>query len=157
LASKIGKSPSHIDKRIRLLDFPVGVLDSISNSFISPSTAEELLSVKNKKTQSELANLAQTNSLSSRDIREVVRKIKRSKVYDYDYIKVIHEPKIKDIDQKTQRSFDKSVIALRNAMSKLSNIIEEVQENWIIYEILMQHKNMLHHQIDVLIKEKMKL
>jgi len=32
-----------------------------------------------------------------------------------------------------------------------------MEDNWIIYEILMQHKMMLHSQIDVLIKEKKKL
>jgi hypothetical protein len=34
-------------------------------------------------------------------------------------------------------------------------IVEEMNDNWMIYEILMQHKNMLHHQIDL--KEEMKL
>ena len=42
-------------------------------------------------------------------------------------------------------------------MNKLSDIIEEVQENWILYEILMHHRNMIHNQIDVLIKEKKKI
>jgi ParB family transcriptional regulator, chromosome partitioning protein len=46
---------------------------------------------------------------------------------------------------------------MRIAMNKISSLIDESQENWIIYEILMQHKNMLHNQIDLLIKEKMKL
>lgn len=42
-------------------------------------------------------------------------------------------------------------------MTQLSSIVEEMKDNWMIYEILMQHKNMLHHQIDLLIKEEMKL
>jgi ParB family chromosome partitioning protein len=157
LASRIGKSPSYIDKRIRLLDLPANVIDSVSNSFINPSIAEELLSVKDKKIQSQFASLAQVNRISSREIRELIKSIKRHEVYDYNDNKILHEVQIKDIDKKTQRSFDKSIILLRIAMSKLNTIIEEVQENWIIYEILMQHKNMLHHQIDLLIKEKMKL
>jgi ParB family chromosome partitioning protein len=65
--------------------------------------------------------------------------------------------RIKEIDERTQRSFDKSIIALRTAMNKLNTIIEQAQENWIIYEILLQHKNMLHKQIDILIREKIKL
>jgi ParB family chromosome partitioning protein len=32
-------------------------------------------------------------------------------------------------------------------------IIESMEDNWVVYEILMQHKNMLHSQIDLLIKE----
>jgi ParB family chromosome partitioning protein len=42
-------------------------------------------------------------------------------------------------------------------MSKIASVIENVEDNWIVYEILMQHKNMLNSQIDLLIKEKNKL
>jgi ParB family transcriptional regulator, chromosome partitioning protein len=157
LASRIGKSISYIDKRVRLLGLPSEVVDAISKSSVLPSTAEELLSIRNKNKQSELANLAHANGLSSRDVRELIKNVKRNTVYDYDGNKGAFEVKIRNLDEKTQRSFDKSIIALRIAMNKLSSIIGELEENWIIYEILMQHKNMLHHQIDVLIKEKMKL
>ena len=64
---------------------------------------------------------------------------------------------ISDIELKAQRSFDKSITALKIAMNKISGIVEAVEDNWIVYEILMQHKNMLNAQIDVLIREKKKL
>ena len=48
-------------------------------------------------------------------------------------------------------------MALRIAASRLASIIESMEDNWIIYEILMQHKIMLNSQIDLLIKEKKKL
>jgi ParB family chromosome partitioning protein len=139
------------------LDLPSKVIDSISNSFINPSTAEELLSIKDKKQQSEFANLAKAKSLSSRDIRELIKDVKRNSVYDYSIDNTLGESSINNIDKKTQRCFDKSIIALRIAMNKISSIIEETQENWIIYEILMHHKSMLHNEIDLLIKEKMRL
>jgi ParB family chromosome partitioning protein len=41
-------------------------------------------------------------------------------------------------------------------MNKLSVIIEEMEENWILYEILMHHSNVIHNQIELLIKEKNK-
>jgi ParB family chromosome partitioning protein len=158
LASRIGKSISYIDKRLRLLDLPEHVVNSVFDSSINPSTAEELLSLKDKDEQSKLAKLIHTNNLSSRDIREIIRDVKRSEVYDYDdNNKALYEHRIKHVDDKTQRLFDKAIIGLRIAMNKLSTIIEESQENWIIYEMLMQHKNMLHNQIDLLIKEKMEL
>jgi ParB family transcriptional regulator, chromosome partitioning protein len=62
--------------------------------------------------------------------------------------------KIIDIDAKTQKSFDKVIIAIKVAMNKLGSVIEDVEDNWTIYEILLQHKNMLHNQIDILYKEK---
>lgn len=54
------------------------------------------------------------------------------------------------------RSIDKSIITLKIAVRKLISIIENTEEDWIIYEIMMQHKNMLAGQIDILIKERKK-
>jgi ParB family transcriptional regulator, chromosome partitioning protein len=34
---------------------------------------------------------------------------------------------------------------------------EEAEHDWILHEVLMQHKNMLNAQVDILIKEKRKL
>jgi ParB family chromosome partitioning protein len=64
---------------------------------------------------------------------------------------------IQELDRQTQRAFSKAIITLRVAMNTLGEVIGEVQENWIIYEILMQHKNVLHSQIDILIKQKRKI
>lgn len=54
------------------------------------------------------------------------------------------------------RVFDKSIITLKLALDKIGLVISQIENNWITYEILMQHKNMLHAQIDLLIKEKRK-
>jgi hypothetical protein len=42
-------------------------------------------------------------------------------------------------------------------MTQHSSTVEEMKDNWMIYEILMQNKNKLNNQIDLLIKEEMKL
>jgi ParB family transcriptional regulator, chromosome partitioning protein len=158
LAAKIGKSKSHIDKKVRLLELPPNIIGSIYNSSINTSTAEELLSIRDKKQQLELAALAKHGALSSRDMRGLVRHIKQNEVYDYDgNNEITYRSRLKNIDALAQRSFDKSIVALKMAMNKLGAIIQETEENWIIYEILMQHKNVLHNQIDILIREKMKL
>ena len=159
LALRIGKSTSYIDKRLRLLDLPPEIVESVSCSHINASTAEELLSVKDSRKQSKLGQMIQNNQLSSRDIRQIIQDTKRNPIYDYDGSDEDqrYTPRRKDLDERTQRSFDKSIIALRIAMNKLGTIIEQVQENWIVYDILMQHKNMLNNQIDILIKEKIKL
>jgi ParB family transcriptional regulator, chromosome partitioning protein len=86
----------------------------------------------------------------------MIKGVNNDSVHDYD--EVSHtESRMVDIDKKIQRSFDKSIIALRVAMNKLSSIIEATEENWIIYEVLMHHKNLLHEQIDLLLKEKNKM
>lgn len=154
LATKLGKSASYIDKRIRMLTFPESIIESISNNEIKPSLAEELLPIKEKEHQSKLAELIKKRKLSSRQVRMLKDEMKNSEhpeeIFDF-------QTKIVDIDARTQKSFDKAIIAVRVAMNKLASIIEDVEDNWTVYEILMQHKNMLHSQIDILIKEKKKI
>ena len=156
LSAKIGKSVSYIDKIIRLLDLPADILDSISKFEINRSTAEELLSIRDNHRQSKLAKIIREKRLSSRQVRELVKDHKEGSIYDFDEKWTFRE-KFVDIDRNTQKSFDKSIVALRVAMNTLSTIMEYIEDNWIVYETLMQHKNMLHTQIDLLIKEKRKL
>jgi ParB family transcriptional regulator, chromosome partitioning protein len=156
LASKIGKSVSYVDKRIRLLDLPADILDSILKFEINRSAAEELLSIRDNHMQSRLAQIIRERRLSSRQTRELVKVQEEGSVYNFDE-KRTFQKKLVDIDRKTQKSFDKSILAIRFAMNTLSTIMEYIEDNWIVYEILMQHKNMLHAQIDLLIKEKRKL
>jgi hypothetical protein len=52
------------------------------------------------------------------------------------------------------KSFDRSIIAIRIAINRLVKIIEDAEDSWILYEILMHHKNVMHTQIDLLIREK---
>jgi ParB family chromosome partitioning protein len=156
LASKLGKSVSYVDKRIRLLNSPAELIESVSNHSISPSTAEELVHLNDEGTIHEFVGMINQKRLSSRKVRQLVKEhieFSSSSMYDFKQ----NDYKIVDIDRKVQRSFDKSIVALRIAMSRLATIIESMEDNWVVYEILMQHKNMLHSQIDLLIKEKKKL
>jgi ParB family transcriptional regulator, chromosome partitioning protein len=83
LAAKIGKSVSYVQRRIKLLDLPSDVLNSISNSSISTSIAEELLSVRDNEKQSELTKLISKNRLSSRKVRVLVNEFNKSSSYDF--------------------------------------------------------------------------
>jgi ParB family transcriptional regulator, chromosome partitioning protein len=158
LAAKIGKSISYVQRRIRLLDLPPEVLDSICDSSISTTVAEELLPIQDKEKQSELTRLISKNRLSSRKVRRLVKDLKEDSSYNYyDDDHFLSAVKIVDIDRNTQKSFDKSIIALRVALNKIGSVISEIEDNWIVYEILLQHKNMLHNHIDLLIKQKKKL
>ena len=42
-------------------------------------------------------------------------------------------------------------------MSRIVAIIDEYEDNWFVYECLMEEKNALHRQIDILFKKKKKL
>jgi ParB family transcriptional regulator, chromosome partitioning protein len=151
LSSKICKSQSYVTKRIKLLNLPSDVLQSIMTSRLDTSMAEELFSLKDGSKQSELANLIADRRLSLRMTRKLLKdqdNVSSDLLYRNDCI---------DHIKMAERSFDKSITAIRIAMNRLSEIIDGVEHDWVIHEILMQHKNMLHTQIDLLLKEKKKM
>jgi ParB family chromosome partitioning protein len=144
LSSKIGKSPSFITKRIALLHLPIDVKEKINNSSLNPSTAEELLSIKDSEKQSELANLIAKRHLSTKRVREIVKE-------DPFYCENSEKVEVRSDLQ----SFNKSIVALRIAMTRMVDIIEE-EDNFLIHELLIHHTKVLHGQIDNLIKAKRK-
>ena len=151
LASRIGKSLSYITKRIKLLKLPPDVLESIMNRRLDTSIAEELFSIKDENKQSTLANLIADRRLSLRMTRKLLKGVDEKDIDSFYKSDYIHHIKI------AERSFDKSITAIRIAMNSLSEIINGVEHDWVIHEVLMQHRNMLHTQIDLLLKEKRKL
>jgi ParB family transcriptional regulator, chromosome partitioning protein len=74
LASKIGKSPSYITRRISLLKLPDNIKEKITNTRLSPSIAQELLPLDNPEKQSQIANNIVDNNLSLKEVREIVKK-----------------------------------------------------------------------------------
>jgi ParB family transcriptional regulator, chromosome partitioning protein len=157
LSDKIGKSVSYIAKRIKLLDLPTDVLNSLSDLSLNTSAAEELLFIDDKKGQSKLAELVRQRHLSSKNVREVVKEIQKDGYLFLDSMDIAYNGTHIDKAERARKSIDKSIAILRIAMSRISAIIEGNESNWIVYEILMQHKNMLHEQIGILIKEKTKI
>ena len=155
LASKISKSPAYVCKRLALLNLPDELIQKIRTYDIKPSTAEELIPLKDSHEKHRLADAIITNAYSSREARKMVKGCLNSEPNMDEYYR--YSDSISDIELKAQRSFDKSITALKIAMNKISGIVEAIEDNWIVYEILMQHKNMLNSQIDVLIREKKNL
>jgi len=160
LAKKISKSPSYVSKRIRLLELPAEVVNLVSESEIDVSAAEELLTVKNKQKQRELALLLRNGHLTSRKIRQMVGNISASDhKTDQNLETEGYFESFSTIEQQHDlyRFIDKAIITLKIAVRQLISIIENTEDSWIIYDILIQHKNMLVTQIDILIKERKKM
>jgi ParB family chromosome partitioning protein len=159
LAQKLGKSVSYVTKRIALLDLPQTIIDAISKSTISPSIAEELYSISDDSKKSQLAELVSKRHLSLRKVREMIKDFDAHDDYFYGSICNKNSNTNSNNDRyeevrKAQRLIDKSIIAVKIALSKVGAIMEEAEDDWPLSEILMQHKNMLHDQIDILLKEK---
>jgi ParB family chromosome partitioning protein len=156
LARKIGKSVHYVERRTKLLDLPTDVLDSLNSTEIKPSVVEELLRIRDKQKQSDFARLAKERCLSSRKTRELINEFQHNSVYDNVNVDSFYDV-ISDLDTRTQRSFDKSITVIRLAMNKLTSIMETMEDNWIVYEALMDHRRALHERIDLLIKQKKKI
>lgn len=160
LSAKISKSVPYISKRISLLELPQEIANELKNSNLSTSAAEELVFIKNKDKQIQIANFILKKKLSVAKTRKLIKEKKYSNA-SFDptdnYIDNSNRDTLEEIDFKAQRAFDKTISSLKVTLSKIGSIVEDIEDNWIVYEILMQHKNMLHNQIDILIKEKKKL
>ena len=167
LAEKIGKSASYVTKRIKLLELPPDILDSVKDLTINASTAEELLSTGDKERQSELAKLIRMRHLSTKNVRAILKDIDDDLNIDTnrdaDYISfsgiACSDSRCSgtayDIE-KARKSIEKSIVILKIAMNRMATVIENTESDWIVHEILMQHKNTIHAEINTLIKQKMK-
>lgn len=152
LARKLSKSPSYISKRIKLTELPNDVIELISKSEIKVSVGEELFRAMNQGPQSNLVELIQERQLSCRAVRRLVKQTCNEKI-DKD---LLHRYSDVGQNEKIRMIFDKLIISIRMVIKKLVCIIETVEDKWVLYDTLMQHKHLLHQQIDILIKERKK-
>jgi ParB family chromosome partitioning protein len=162
LAQNIGKSRSYIYRRLKLLEFPSDIITAISNSNVDPSIIEELASIEDPSLKEKLAEDALENKYTCMQIRQI-RKIFEEDQNIKDNVDSEHKDKndctdLVHIDKKAlQRLFNKMIILLKNSSRNMMPIIEDSEENWIVYTTFIQHKKIIDSQIDVLIKEKKKI
>jgi len=154
LATKLGKSVPYITKRIMLLDLPLDVTKAINENLIVPSIAEELFSIKKEDEKSKLTKMIIEKHMTINNVRIMVKEmtmddIDNSEGTDIAINKVYNNIRI--------RSFERTIISLRIAMNRIATIINDAEDDWLLYEILMQHKRQLHEQIDILIKQRKKV
>ncbi|HEY6535165.1 MAG TPA: ParB/RepB/Spo0J family partition protein [Candidatus Nitrosocosmicus sp.] len=184
LSSKIGKSHSYITKRIAMLDLPLDVQQSIKNYELKPSSAEELLYIKDPEIQSQLGKMILKRHLTTMKARKLVKE----DPYYCENSEIIET-------RSELQAINKSIVILKIAMSKIAELVEDENEeeeeneknyndindnngtnskvlrernnrnsngitnsksNWLIKELLMYQKKQLHDQIDILLKAKKK-
>jgi ParB family transcriptional regulator, chromosome partitioning protein len=160
LANKIGKSASYVDRRLQLLELPKEVLEKVDDSELNVTAAEELIPIHDEIKQSKLAGIISRKRLSVKDVRNLIQENQNS-VYAVDSNDALMQTEVKEdlaeLDRRVQRSLDKSIVVFRMAMNKMLDIMQGIEDNWVIYEILLQHRNVLNAQIDLLIKQKKKI
>jgi ParB family chromosome partitioning protein len=159
LAANIGKSVGHISRRITLLELPEDIIQRIRYREISPSIAEELLPLTDKKEQSELAALVSSRHLTMRKVRKIIQdKIVKDDNGNAELeINSLYKSRRQISRNKSEKAFDKAIVAAKLTLSNLGNVIEEMEgRDWIANEMLLQHKSIIHSQIDILLKQKRK-
>ncbi|MGH9878439.1 MAG: ParB/RepB/Spo0J family partition protein, partial [Nitrososphaerales archaeon] len=151
LAMKLGKSSSYVSKRIGLLHLPSDVINKIRAGEIGASVAEELSSLHNVEDQSRLASLVSSRRVSLRRVRALIQE--RSEGEDRNQADVLFQGSYPILESKTCRAYSRAVVAMKIAMNRIALIMEDVESDWLVYEELMRHRNVLHSEIDLLLKE----
>ena len=153
LATKLGKSVAYITKRIMLLDLPSEVTKAINENLLGPSIAEELFSIKKEDEKSKIAKLIIEKHMTINNVRIMVKELMMPDIDSSDESEIVMN---KVDDNIRARSFERTIISLKIAMNRIVSIIDDAEDDWILYEMLMQHKRRLHEQIDILIKQRKK-
>ena len=152
LASRIGKSQEFVTKRLHLLKFSERVQKEIIRQRISVSTALELLPLESQRIEA-LTDFAIDNKLTKNEVREIVKKNRKYKSRkegeqnSFTYEKQVHF---------IQKSLTKSISALKVNLLNFDDVIDGV-DDWILREILMQYRQIIHGDIDTFIRLRAKL
>ena len=59
--------------------------------------------------------------------------------------------------RRIERPMNKSILILIIAMARIGQLIEESEDNWLVHECMVEEKNVLHNQIDAMLKRKKRL
>jgi ParB family chromosome partitioning protein len=181
LARRIGKSQEYISKRIKLLSLPANLQKDILEGRMNVSTAEELLPLHDNEIAQELGKYVEKNAWNKQETRQVVNILRKDlNVHDGLRIKdrIASTINLKDWDQANAQdytlpkvydalnvAFKKSILGIRISLKNIDDVVEDLdgiqydnlQFEWLIEEMIMEHRFRLHQQLDLLLKQRSKL
>ena len=161
LAEKIGMSQAYISNRIRLLALPKGVRDDVIRRRISPSVAQELVSLAEGETD-EIVEIIRERRLTMREVRRIVRRHRErpagrpgeASSSDLD----ARAPDIAELRAQTaSKAISRAVASMRVDSYRLGEIIDDVADQWMLTETLLPCREALNEQIDNLLRFRKKL
>jgi ParB family chromosome partitioning protein len=160
LAEKIGKSQAYISNRIRLLALPKGVREDVIRRRISPSVAQELVSLGDDEAD-EFVEIIRERHLSMREVRRIVRRHRghgsgeRGEFSSSD----LDAPAPDQNELRTQvadRAIARAVASMRVDSYRLGEVIDDVADQWVLTETLLPCRATLNEQIDILLRFRKK-
>ncbi|MGI0058551.1 MAG: ParB/RepB/Spo0J family partition protein [Nitrosotalea sp.] len=153
LAKCIGRSQEFVTKRIQLLRLPEKIQEEIIRQRITPSVALEMLPIDKQSIES-FNDFVITNNLTKYETRRIVKM--RSKHYNKrDPAKNImtYEKEMYLLD----RTLKRTIATLKLSLVNFDDIIDDTTDKWILKEILMQYRQIVHGDIDTFLKFRKKI
>jgi ParB family chromosome partitioning protein len=165
LAKHIGKSQEFVTKRIQLLSLPEEIQKEIIRQRITPSVALELLA-SDKDSIQEVGEFVIKNSLTKIEARNLVKNLMNENVTKNDI--TINLDETEEIVKKHMTSYErelylldkalmKSITIMKSTLVSFDDVINSVDYNWILKELLMQYRLIIHQDIDTFLKLRKRL
>jgi ParB family transcriptional regulator, chromosome partitioning protein len=151
LANKIGKSQEFVSKRIQLLRLPERRQQEIIRQRITTSTGLEMLPLE-KKYMEEVADILVSKHLTRDDVRNIIKMSRSSEEFGEKSV-TGDAQEIYFID----KALRKSVAVTKSTLVNFDDIINNVGYDWVIRELLMQYRMIIHGDIDTFLKLRKRL
>ena len=163
LAKRIGRSQEFVTRRIQLLRLPERIREEIMRQRITPSVALEMLPL-DKGAIEEFADFVIKNPLTRNEIRHIVKvsKAKFDENGPTNYEEKVAEKYSKSIACEKElylldKALRKTIAVMKSTMVNFDDILNNVNENWILKELLMQYRLIIHGDIDTFLKLRKRL
>jgi ParB family transcriptional regulator, chromosome partitioning protein len=159
LARRIGKSQEFVTKRIQLLRLPEKVREEIIRQRMTPSVALEMLPL-DKEAMEGLADFIIQNPLTKDEVRHIVRVSKS----DHNNKNSLEENTIETKNTQHEKelylldkALRKSIAVMKSTLVNFDDIVNNVNDEWVLKELLMQYRMIVHGDIDTFLKLRKRL
>jgi ParB family chromosome partitioning protein len=153
LAKRLGRSQEFVTKRIQILRLPPKIQEAIIRQRMTPSVALEMLPLDKEAIES-LSDFVITNNLTKCETRRIVKM--RSKHYnkrDQAASTLAYDKEIYLLD----RTLKRTIATLKSSLVNFDDIIDDTTDTWILKELLMQYRQIVHGDIDTFLKLRKKV
>jgi ParB family transcriptional regulator, chromosome partitioning protein len=151
LAKKIGKSQEYISHRLKLLTLSKPAQEALRRGEIRPTSAEELVWIKDKKSQQEALDMLETKVLNTRSIRSFSKTTKEGQETPSASPGFYEEEEV--ADSKVMKQLTEAALVLRISLIRLDAIISKVDDE-DLKKLLLMKRYSLHGLVDDLIRAR---
>jgi ParB family transcriptional regulator, chromosome partitioning protein len=158
LARRIGKSQEFVTKRIQLLRLPEKVREEVIRQRITPSVALEMLPLDNEAIE-EFADFIIQNSLTKEEVRHIVRISKAENNEENIYTTIGYKNNTQQEKEiyLLDKALRKSIAVMKSTLVNFDDIVNNVNDEWVLKELLMQYRMIIHGDIDTFLKLRKRL